>query len=335
MIARCMQAMGAVIVMLAALPAGAHHSQAIYDTTRTITFRGVVTEYRWANPHTYLYVETENEAGDNEVRAVEMQVTAIMSRLGWDRNSFSPGDEVIVQAYPSRDPERRMALIYSATKDGVTFSGDWNPLRSLSDAPAKADSLAGTWEVPFTELIPMFSDPSDWPVTEQAAAGMAAYDDTMNPQLQCIPRTSPWLMIFTGLHRIELDDDVIMLRTEYDTVNRRIFMNGSHDGAEITPQGHSIGRWEGDTLVVDTTHFADNLSGSARGIRSGAQKHLVEYFTLNPDGEGLTYRFELEDPESLTDTVTGELQAAYRPDLPFNQVPCDLDTAGRFNEQAE
>ena len=122
-----------------------------------------------------------------------------------------------------------------------------------------------------------------------------------------------------------------MIRTEYDTVDRTVHMNvASHDGAEITHQGHSIGRWEGDVLVVDTTHFADNNSGAARGIRTGSQKHVVERFALDPERTSLTYRFEIEDPEFLAEPVSGELQMAYRPDLDLVRVRCDVDTAGRF-----
>jgi hypothetical protein len=300
-----------------------------------VTFEGVVTDYRWGNPHIYLYVETESDSGDTVVRPIEGQVTAIMRRLGWDSDTFAPGDHVTVQAYPSRDSERMMTLIYAAEKDGVTYSGDWRPLQQLGTAPRRADSLSGIWEVPFTPLIRFFSEPSSWPLTARGAEGVAAYDDSMNPQLQCIPRTAPWLMIFTGVHKIELGDSIVSIRTEYDTVDRQVHMNASHEGAEVTPQGHSIGWWEGDVLVVDTTHFADNRSGSARGIRSGAQKHLVERFSLDPDRRSLTYRFVLEDPEYLAEPVTGELQSAYRPDLDFRPVRCDLDTAGRFITDAQ
>jgi len=326
----------ATALLLTTLPAAAHHSQAIYDDDRIVTIEGVVTDYRWTNPHTYLYVETKNESGATVIWPIEGQVTTIMRRLGWGPDSFAPGDHVTVRAHPSRDPKRVMALIYSAEKGGVTLSGDVEPLRKLSSAPRQAESLSGIWEVPFTPLIRFFSEPSAWVLTASGTAGVRTYDDrSMNPQLQCIPRAAPWLMIFTGVHRIELGDDIVSIRTEYNTVDRQVHMNASHDGAEFTRQGHSIGSWDGDVLVVDTTHFADNRSGNARGIRSGAQKHLVERFALDPDRRSLTYRFVLEDPESLAAPVTGELQLAYRPDLDFKPVPCDVDTAGRFRSDAD
>ncbi len=136
-----------------------------------------------------------------------------------------------------------------------------------------------------------------------------------------------------GVFSIEVSDSSISIRTEYDTVERTVHMDaGSHDGVEVTHHGHSIGRWEGEVLVVDTTHFADNRTGNARGVPSSSQKHLVERFELNADGTSLTYSFELEDPEYLATSITGELQSAYRPDLGFEQIECDLEVAGRFLE---
>jgi hypothetical protein len=325
-----------VALSLLALPAAAHHSQAIYDSSKTVTIEGVVTQYRWTNPHTYLYVETKNASGATVVIPIEGQVTAIMRRLGWAPDTFAPGDRVVVKAHPARDTTRLMALLESAAKEGVTYSGNVAPLRNLATAQARADSLAGIWDVPFNPLIGLFSEPASWPVTAKGAEGIASYDEkTMNSQLQCIPRAAPWLMIFTGVHKIELGEKTVWIRTEYNTVDREVRMNASHDGAEYTLQGHSTGRWDGDTLVVDTTHFSDNRSGAARGVRSGAQKHLVERFSLDPDHASMTYSFVLEDPEYLAKPVTGQLQAAYRPDLDFKPVPCDIDTAGRFTRDTE
>ena len=144
-------------------------------------------------------------------------------------------------------------------------------------------------------------------------------------------RSIPWVMIFSGMQEIEVSDSEISIRTEYDTVERVVNMDSaSHDGAAVSYHGHSIGWWEGEVLVVDTTHFADNRNGNARGVQSGSQKHLVERFELNPDRTSLTYSFELEDPEYLAATVTGKLQSAYRPDLQFAPVACDPEIARRF-----
>ena len=319
-------------LFLITLPVAAHHSRAIYDQERIVAIEGVVTQYEWTNPHVYLYVEAQNDSGNAVLWELESQVTTIMRRRGWSRDTFAPGDRITVRANPARDSSRNIALVASVEKAGVTFSGLAADLDGSESSSDRADNLSGIWEVPVTPLIRYFSDPSSWPLTTKGAEAVESYDDrTMNPQIQCIARTAPWLMIFTGVHKIEVGDNLLSIRTEYDTVERTVHMDlASHDGAAVTHQGHSIGWWEDEVLVIDTTHFADLRSGSARGVQSGPQKHLVERFELNPDHTSLTYRFELEDPEHLAAPVTGELQSAYRPGLGFAPIACDLETARRF-----
>lgn len=318
-----------------ALSATAHHSRSIYDLERSISIEGVVTEFEWANPHVYLYVEAPNETGDLIVWEIEHGSTTAMGRRGWSRDTFAPGDRIVVQANPAKDSSRYMALVSNVQKDGVTLVGRGRLVEEFSQSLAssvKATSLSGTWVVPQEEFVAYFSEPYSWPLTEKGLEALNDYDDaTMNPQLECISRTAPWFMIFPSLQSIEIGDSSVSIRSEYDNIERIVHMDvASHDGAPFTHQGHSIGWWEGDALVVDTARFSDHRSGHARGVPSGSQKHLIERFQLDPQGTSLTYRFDLRDPEYLATPVTGEVQYAYRPDLEFAPVDCDLENARRF-----
>ena len=251
---------------------------------------------------------------------------------------LAPGDHVVVDAHPLRAAGATIADTISIRKADVTLVDNGvTPAalaRSESDA-VETDSLAGVWYVPQNPANRKFAayPTSPWSLTAKGAEALAAYDDrTMNPQNQCGARTAPWLMTW-GIYSIEVGDNSISLRTEYDTVERTVHMDvSSHDGAEPSNHGHSIGHWEGSTLVVDTARFADNRTGNARGIPSGPNKHLIERFDLNSDGTGLIYRFNLEDPEYLSAPAIGELQASYRPDLGFEPIKCDLGVATRFLE---
>ncbi|MDH3420570.1 MAG: DUF6152 family protein [Gammaproteobacteria bacterium] len=321
--------------LLMASPATAHHSRAIYDLERNVTIEGVVTKFDWANPHVYLYVEAQSAGGEPVVWEIENGSTTAMGRRGWTRESFAPGDRVIVEANPSKDPNRHAAVVTTVTKSGVTWIGRGRLAEEFSqslDASVTADGLTGTWVVPQAELVGYFSEPDAWPLTPKASAAVESYDDlSMNPQIQCISRTAPWVMIFPSVQRIEVGDTLVSIRSEYDTVERTVHMNvSSHDGAEPAHQGHSIGWWEGETLVIDTTHFSNHRSGNARGVPSGSSKHVVERYELNADRTGLTYSFVLEDPEHLTAPVSGEVHSAYRPDVEFSPVPCDAENARRF-----
>ena len=328
----------AIALFLLALPVLAHHSRSIFDRERVITVEGVVTKYEWTNPHVTVFVEAETDAGDTVVWEFESGATTYMRGRGWTSDMLTPGDHVVVDAHPLRAAGATTADTISIRKaDVMVVDNGVTPAalaRSESDAVA-TDSLAGVWYVPQNPANRKFASypTSPWSLTTEGAEALAAYDDrTMNPQNQCGARTAPWLMTW-GIYSIEVSDSSISIRTEYDTVERTVHMDvSSHDGAELSNHGHSIGHWDGETLVVDTTHFANNRTGNARGIPSGPEKHLVERFDLNPDGTGLTYRFNLEDPEYLSAAAAGELQATYRPDLGFEPIKCDLGVAGRFLE---
>jgi hypothetical protein len=68
----------------------------------------------------------------------------------------------------------------------------------------------------------------------------------------------------------------------------------------------------------------------AAAHHSRAIYDLNRNVTLDADRTNLIYRFELEDPEHLSQPVTGELRSAYRPDIAFNPIACDLDNARRL-----
>jgi DNA/RNA endonuclease YhcR with UshA esterase domain len=92
-------------MLLTAAPAVAHHGTSVnYDFSRTITIVGTVTEFRWRNPHSALFVDVTNEDGTVTSYAIELPSPTLMSRgeLGWTRHTFKPGDHVEFDAHPSR-----------------------------------------------------------------------------------------------------------------------------------------------------------------------------------------------------------------------------------------
>jgi len=78
----------------------AHHSSAMYDNQRTVTLHGVITEFRWTNPHVTLRIATDPR---RELWIVETTSPGNLSRAGWTRTSLRVGDRVEVMAAPLRD----------------------------------------------------------------------------------------------------------------------------------------------------------------------------------------------------------------------------------------
>lgn len=83
----------------------AHHGTAAsYDQDTFITVTGVVTEFRWRNPHSSLHLDVTDESGKVSEYAIELASPALMSRsgTGWTRRTFRPGDKVVFRVHPSK-----------------------------------------------------------------------------------------------------------------------------------------------------------------------------------------------------------------------------------------
>ena len=109
---------GLMLVILAAVPALAHHSFAMFDNTRSITLHGKATVYQWTNPHGYLEVDAEQAGGGTKHFTLEMTSINMMSRGGWTSRTVKAGDEVTAIAAPLRDGRAGGLLLELTLPDG-------------------------------------------------------------------------------------------------------------------------------------------------------------------------------------------------------------------------
>jgi hypothetical protein len=94
------------LVLLAA-PASAHHAAAVaYHVDQTITVEGVVTEVKWENPHTWVYVEAKDASGNLVKWSFEGAVPNQLYRRGVTPAVLKPGVRVTIKAHPARDASR-------------------------------------------------------------------------------------------------------------------------------------------------------------------------------------------------------------------------------------
>jgi predicted RNA-binding protein (virulence factor B family) len=92
-----------VVVLAACLPLSAHHGNAAYDTEKTVTVKGVVTEYIWANPHVFVKVDAKDDSGNTLHWVIEAQNLVSQSELGWTNVMFKPGDQVVIDVTPAKN----------------------------------------------------------------------------------------------------------------------------------------------------------------------------------------------------------------------------------------
>jgi hypothetical protein len=325
--------LGVAMAGLAARGVLAHHSPARYDLEKQRSVEGTITRYDWGNPHVYLFVR---ETGADRVWTVEAYPSTAMKQYGWAKDTFAIGDRVVVVGNPGRNAASSTLFLRSVRKAGAAVA-----LYDAGDAIAappptpretfRATSIAGTWVSSVGPVFASFFGPGlAAAATPQGAAAVAEFrDDAANPGLECVPFAPPVYMILPGFRSIEIRADTVVIRGEDAAVERTVHLGATHDGATPSVHGHSIGRWDGGALVVDTIEFAPHRLGNGAGLPSGPRKHLVERFALNAQG-GLDYRFELEDPDYLKQRVSGTTQWLYRPDVEYVATPCDRENAKRF-----
>jgi hypothetical protein len=212
------------------------------------------------------------------------------------------------------------------------LAGDWAQEQQVLARPP--GGRAGL--VPISQVaaiaagtLPMPAGPAGWfgPPVKLTAAGQAAADAlrkrpaSENPRLSCQITSILFDWVFDGaIGRITQSADVI--RMEYGVgLTRTIHMNMTAHPAKMAPSraGHSIGRWDGDTLVVDTVGFAPgSLAGN---IPHSSKLHVVERFTLNPATLELTRGIVAEDPDYFADKYV-DSDSVLPADAPFRVEAC-------------
>src|SRR5262245_36227131 len=92
-------------ILLASI-AFAHHSPAVFDRTKEVKLAGVVTEFRWTNPHSWIELNVTNDKGSTEAWSVEMGSPSALVKAGWKSTTIKAGDRVTVAIHPLRTDEK-------------------------------------------------------------------------------------------------------------------------------------------------------------------------------------------------------------------------------------
>jgi hypothetical protein len=110
-------------VLTMAGPVLAHHSGAGVDRTRTATVTGVVKDFRWTNPHSWIDLEVVNAKGAPEVWSIEMNPPPFLIRAGWKSSTLKPGDKVSVTLNPLRNGDPGGIFVSVTLADGRVLGG--------------------------------------------------------------------------------------------------------------------------------------------------------------------------------------------------------------------
>ena len=245
------------------------------------------------------------------------------------------GDEPTLERYEQlsngapRDRQQRAPRLATGEPN---LSGDWaQEQHILARPPNGAVGLVPISQVAAIEAgeLPMPDGPAGWfpPPVELTEAGLAAQNAlrdrsvSEDPRLSCQITSILFDWVFDGaIGRITQAGDVITM--EYGVgLTRTIYMNVDAHPAGIAPSrgGHSIGRWDGDTLVVDTVAFEPgSLAGT---LPHSGELHVVERFSLDPATLELRRDIVAEDPLYFVDQYV-DSDSVLPADAPFAVEAC-------------
>ena len=306
-----------------------HHSGMVhYDPESEIMHEDVtVLAWRFVNPHAQLIYEAPDADGRLTQWTAQTPNVNRMKRLGLTAKSFEPGEVVTVSGHPRRDGRPEMNVLAIARGDGSALEitdASTGPV-GIAAAPAvdhrfgDARDFAGVWvnvpgPVPAALIEALVPDDTVFWVapgqgqeevrgetrglrlTEAAEAFMANWTpsyDECRPPSSWLAMTAPFLHEFS-----EQRGERLQIRHEYLDLERTIWLDArGHPRLDRVPKtlaGHSVGHWEGDTLVVETAHMLENQL-TRNGVYHSEHAVLTEWVTR--EGQTLTMLRILQDPE--------------------------------------
>jgi hypothetical protein len=308
--------------------ADAHHGAAAYNLQTTKTFDAVVTGFKWANPHGLIEFDVRDEAGASQHWTAETAGLTILLRAGWSKSALQPGTRITIAGHPAQNGSLTMILEHVVLPDGRVLNnfvprdltGVWfRPDAGATFSKAAAPAMTAWADARFRANRP----------TVGPAAALDANDSTV----ECFPPGFPYILVVPVPFEIIQTEDRVTQLFEYNHNVRRIYTDGRGHPADLGDtdsaqwMGHSIGRWEGDSLVIDTIGFNDRTWLDRLGHPHSQELRVTEQLR-RVTSNTLDYQVTIEDPKAYAAPWSGQMAFALRPDwdiLEHNCMPADGD----------
>ena len=204
------------------------------------------------------------------------------------------------------------------------LSGIWQ----VQAEPRAPGGLFGIGESPnskyFRDILSDFK-PDERPLTDEGAELLRrnSQPGVFNPTLNCLPDGVPKGDLLPEPFKIIHSAGVIVVLYEVETTFRQFFTDGRKLPVDPSPswQGYSVGRWEGDTLVVDTTGFNDRGWLDARGTGHSVDMRVEERFRRRDYGH-MELTITITDPQTFTRPITFSVVEELLPDTDLFEHYC-------------
>jgi uncharacterized protein DUF6152 len=310
----------------------------VYDEGRRITLDGSVTRIEWVNPRAYVFVDARQPGGTVTNWAIEIGNPLDLEERGWMRTTVRTGDAVTVEAVPARGDTKRARLLSFWKKNPRTRVFNGLPRASVSESrgptPRWPDGQVrlgppagrkGYWgAASATTMIESGS-----PVSVRADGLLVNLTDADrvapfqpwaravylhrqrsllkdDPAARCLPPGGPrQFQTANGFQFVEQRElGRILMLFGGGNRNWRIIYTDSRplgQASEAVPSyfGSSVGRWEKDTLVVESVGYNERFWMTNGGLPHTEALRLVERFS-RPDLNTLRYEVTVDDPRTYT-----------------------------------
>lgn len=333
-----------VLLVVATHSADAHHAAtATFDTSKNMEIEGYVTEFRFANPHVTIKLMVTDQAGGEREWIATAPAVAGFRRWGWTRDMLEPGQYVRLVGRKARH-DGPMILIERPDIEGGSLlelnPGDGSLVRVLEGPkpnqtpddlvvpPLRLEdgrpNLSGTWLAAAPGSGPPRTSPK---LNATGQALLDAYDPTLDPAYtHCAP---PGLVrSLTGIQsvRVTQNDEYVVIEQEGDASNRLVYLDErAAKSSQKSRFGHSVARYEGNALVIETTQLLGNLS-SQRGHELSDQATTTEIYERADDEKNAALQMTLliSDPKHLTDVWEAKWRKPQTHDYAFAETDCQL-----------
>lgn len=295
---------------------GHHAARPIYFVDQTIEVQGEVTSVLWRNPHARFSLLVTEEDGSMAEWEVETIPVTRLTRVGVSSELLREGEIVTIAGYPARRDEHGAYATNLLLPDGREILLDtpiprWtdNTLGTGTDnspGEASADTSLGLFRVWSTDGRGFGARNPPLPFTEAAEAKAETWDPLAddNPFRGCTPKGMPQIMGQPNPISFEnLGDRIILRIEEYDTAREILLEADPSQSLEYSSLGYSVGWWEGEALVVETSRISWPYFDQNGHIQS-EEISLIERFTPSADGSRLDYELTISDPALFDEPVT-------------------------------